>query len=107
MRLPRGMSGDEWLQRKQHGSFIHDLIDHILNTKDSENKHGKYMLLNDLELMDILDAIPIPKRCVTLGQAYRLGSTLRRNVSYIQEGNPREALKLAHELGMEYEKSIK
>lgn len=89
-----------------NGPFIHDLIEHILNTKDSEHKDGKYMLLNGLEVMDILDSIPIG-RVKTLGQAYRLASVLRRHISYIQEGNPREALKEAHELQMEYERSIK
>jgi hypothetical protein len=89
------------------GPFIHDLIEHICNTKDSQNKQGKYMLGNGLEVMDILDAIPIPDRCKTLGEAYRLGSTLRRDISYIREGNPREALKLAHELQMEYDKRVK
>jgi hypothetical protein len=88
------------------GPFIHDLLEHILNTKDSENIHGKYMLRNGLEVMDILDAIPIG-RIKTIGQAYRLGSIIRRGISYIQEGNPREALKLAHELQMEYERSNK
>jgi hypothetical protein len=86
------------------GPFIHDLIEHICNTKDSQNKQGKYMLGNGLEVMDILDAIPIG-RIKTLGQAYRLASILRRHISYIQDGNPREALKEAHELQMEYERS--
>jgi hypothetical protein len=87
-----------------NGPFIHDLLEHILNTKDSQNIHGKYMLGNSLEVMDILDAIPIG-RIKTLGQAYRLGSILRRHISYIQDGNPREALKMAHELQMEYERA--
>ena len=85
-------------------SFTHDLIEHIVATKDSDNKQGKYMLRNGLELMDILDALPIPPRCKTLKDAYYLASVLRRTISYIQEGNPTEALKLAHELSMVYER---
>jgi len=87
------------------GPFIHDLIEHILNTKDSQNKQGKYMLRNGLETMDVLDAIPIPERCKTLKDAYFLASILRRMVSYIQEGNPTEALKIGHELAIDYDKA--
>ena len=90
-----------------NGPFIKDLTEHILNTKDSQNKQGKYILGNGLEVMTILDSIPIPKRCKTLGQVYRLASTLRRDISWIQEGNPTEFLKLVHEGMIEYERSLK
>lgn len=85
-------------------SFTHDLIEHILATKDSQNKQGKYVLGNGLETKDILFAIPIPERCKTLGDAYFMASILRRMVSYIHDGNPTEALKIAHELSMVYDK---
>lgn len=85
-------------------SFTHDLIEHILATKDSQNKQGKYVLRNGLETKDILFSIPIPDRCKTLGDAYFLASVVRRIISYIQEGNPTEALKIAHELSIAYEK---
>lgn len=85
-------------------SFIFDLTEHILATKDSDNKQGKYMLRNGLEVKDILFSIPIPKRCHTLGDAYFLASIVRRIISYINDGNPREALKIAHELSIAYEK---
>ena len=83
-------------------SFTSDLIEHILNTKDATHKDGKYVL-NGMEAMDVLEAIPIPKHATTLKQAYLMGSIIRRMISYIQEGNPKEALKLAHELSMVYE----
>jgi hypothetical protein len=85
-------------------SFIFDLTEHILATKDSQNKQGKYVLRNGLETKDILFSIPIPERCKSLGDAYFLASIVRRIISYIQEGNPTEALKIAHELSIAYEK---
>jgi hypothetical protein len=85
-------------------SFTHDLIEHIVATKDSQNKQGKYVLRNGLETKDILFAIPIPQHCKTIGDAYFLGSIIRRAISYIADGNPNEALKLAHELSMVYDK---
>ncbi len=85
-------------------SFTHDLIEHILQTKDSQNKQGKYVLRNGLETKDILFSIPIPERCTTLGDAYFLASVVRRIISYINDGNPTEALKIAHELAITYER---
>jgi hypothetical protein len=64
------------------------------------------MLGNGLETMDVLDAIPIPARCKTLKDAYYLASVIRRMISYIQEGNPTEALKIGHELAIDYEKEV-
>lgn len=88
-------------------SYTSDLIQHIINTKDKDNQQGKYMLNNGLEVMDILDAIPIPERCKTLKDAYFLGSLVRRIVSYIQEGDPQEALKIGHETQIVYDKEEK
>lgn len=83
-------------------NFIFDLSEHILNTKDSNHKSGKYVL-NGMETMDILEAIPIPKNVTTLKQAYFMGSLIRRMVSYIQEGDKKEALKIGHELSILYD----
>lgn len=88
-------------------SYTHDLIDHIIKTKDKDNQQGKYMLLNGLETMDILDAIPIPARCRTLKDAYFLASILRRMVSYCKDGDPVEAVKIGHELAITYDKDEK
>lgn len=86
-----------------NSKFVHDLINHITNTHDKNHIDGKYTLLNNVEMKDILFSIPIPARCKTIGDAYFLGSIMRRMVSYIQEGDPKEALKTAHELSLVYE----
>ncbi len=88
-------------------SYTYDLIEHIINTHDSENKQGKYMLGNGLETKDILFSIPIPERCKTLGDAYFLASILRRMVSYIKDGDHKEALKIGHEIAILEEKEEK
>ena len=80
-------------------SFIHDLSEHIIDTKSQ-----KYCLNNNLEVKDILFSIPIPYHCKTLGDAYFLASIIRRIVSYIADGDKKEALKMAHELSMVYER---
>lgn len=88
-------------------SYTADMIEHIIKTKDTDNEHGKYVLRNGLEVMDILDAIPIPARCRTLKDAYFLASILRRMVSYCKDGDELEALKIGHELAIVYEQCEK
>jgi hypothetical protein len=89
------------------GPFIHDLIEHITNTKDSQNKQGKYMLGNGLEVKHILYSIKIPSWCTRLGDAYLLASVIRRLVSFCSDGDREEALKAAHELSMLYDDQVK
>jgi hypothetical protein len=83
-------------------SFTADLIEHILNTKDLSHKDGKYNLL-DCDRSELMRHMPIPTWCKNLEEVGLCWSIQRRLISYFQEGNPKEALKLAHELSMVYE----
>ena len=88
------------------GPFIHDLTEHILSTKDSASSDGIYNLI-DCDRSELMRHIPIPKWCKNLEDAGLCHSIIRRMISLMAVYNPTEALKIAHELMMVYERKVK